>query len=144
MANRFKLRRGSNTPSLNDLEDFELGYSIDENQLYLKVSEEKDGVTTKRIVKIPERNVEFTYDLEIFNNNRSITIKDDSLKNKVAAIIDLNYASITDDNIITTFRNLDLVEDSQAGLADNQVKLKVRGKLPTATTTIPIKVLVIK
>ena len=144
MANRFKLRRGSNTPSLNDLEDFELGYSIDENQLYLKVSEEKDGVTTKRIVKIPEHNVEFIYDLVVSNTNRSITITKDSLKNKVAAIIDLNYASVTDDNIITTFRNLDLVEDSQAGLADNQIKLKVRGKLPTTTTTIPIKVLVIK
>lgn len=144
MANRFKLRRGSNTPSLNDLEDFELGYSIDENQLYLKVSEEKDGVITKRIVKIPERNVEFIYDLKVSNTNRSITIEDDSLKNKVAAIIDLNYASITNDNIITTFRNLDLVEDSQTGLADNQIKLKVRGKLPTTETTIPIKVLVIK
>lgn len=144
MANRFKLRRGSNTPSLNDLEDFELGYSINENQLYLKVSEEKDGVTTKRIVKVPERNVEFIYNLKVSNINRSITITEDLLKNKVAAIIDLNYASITNDNIITTFRNLDLVEDSQADLADNQIKLKVRGKLPTTEITIPIKVLVIK
>lgn len=144
MANRFKIRRGNNTPSLDDLEDFELGYSINEKQLYLKVSEEKDGVTTKQIVKIPERSVEFIYDLKISNTNRSITIEDESLKNKVAAIIDLNYASITNDNIITTFRNLDLVEDSQASLADNQIKLKVRGKLPTTTTKIPIKVLVIK
>lgn len=144
MANRFRLRRGNNTPSLNDLEDFELGYSINENQLYLKVSEEKDGVTTKRIVKVPERNVEFIYNLKVSNINRSITITEDLLKNKVAAIIDLNYVSITNDNIITTFRNLDLVEDSQADLADNQIKLKVRGKLPTTEITIPIKVLVIK
>ena len=144
MANRFKIRRGNNTPSLNDLEDFELGYSIDEKQLYLKVSEEKDGITTKQIVKIPERSTEFKENIVVNNNTKTIQIQNELLKNKVAAIIDVDYTSISDDNYITIFRNLDLVEDSQSVSSNDTIKLRVRGKLPNTSTTIPLKILVIK
>ena len=144
MANRFKIRRGNNTPSLDDLEDFELGYSIDEKQLYLKVSEEKDGITTKQIVKIPERSTEFKENIVVNNNTKTIQIQNELLKNKVAAIIDIDYTSISDDNYITIFRNLDLVEDSQSVSSNDIIKLRVRGKLPNTSTTIPLKILVIK
>ena len=144
MANRFKIRRGNNTPSLDDLEDFELGYSIDEKQLYLKVSEEKDGITTKEIVKIPERSAEFKENIVVSNNTKTIQIQNELLKNKVAAIIDIDYTSISDDNYITIFRNLDLVEDSQGVSSNDIIKLRVRGKLPNTSTTIPLKILVIK
>ena len=144
MANRFKIRRGNNTPSLEDLEDFELGYSINEKQLYLKVSEEKDGITTKQIVKIPERSTEFKENIVVNNNTKTIQIQNELLKNKVAAIIDIDYTSISDDNYITIFRNLDLVEDSQSVSSNDIIKLRVRGKLPNTSTTIPLKILVIK
>lgn len=144
MANRFKIRRGNNTPSLDDLEDFELGYSIDEKQLYLKVSEEKDGITTKEIVKIPERSAEFKENIVVSNNTKTIQIQNELLKNKVAAIIDIDYTSISDDNYITIFRNLDLVEDSQSVSSNDIIKLRVRGKLPNTSITIPLKILVIK
>lgn len=144
MANRFKIRRGNNTPSLDDLEDFELGYSINEKQLYLKVSEEKDGITTKEIVKIPERSTEFKENIVVSNNTKTIQIQNELLKNKVAAIIDIDYTSISDDNYITIFRNLDLVEDSQSVGSNDTIKLRVRGKLPNTSTTIPLKILVIK
>lgn len=144
MANRFKIRRGNNTPSLSDLEDFELGYSIDEKQLYLKVSEEKDGITTKQIVKIPERSTEFKENIVVNNNTKTIQIQNELLKNKVAAIIDIDYTSISDDNYITIFRNLDLVEDSQSVSSNDIIKLRVRGKLPNTSITIPLKILVIK
>lgn len=144
MANRFKIRRGNNTPSLDDLEDFELGYSIDEKQLYLKVSEEKDGITTKQIVKIPERSTEFKENIVVNNNTKTIQIHNELLKNKVAAIIDIDYASISDDNYITIFRNLDLVEDSQSVSSNDIINLRVRGKLPNTSITIPLKILVIK
>ena len=144
MANRFKIRRGNNTPSLDDLEDFELGYSIDEKQLYLKVSEEKDGITTKQIVKIPERSTEFKENIVVNNNTKTIQIQNELLKNKVAAIIDVDYTSISDDNYITIFRNLDLVEDSQSVSSNDIINLRVRGKLPNTSTTIPLKILVIK
>lgn len=144
MANRFKIRRGNNTPSLDDLEDFEFGYSINEKQLYLKVSEEKDGITTKEIVKIPERSAEFKENIVVNNNTKTIQIQNELLKNKVAAIIDIDYTSISDDNYITIFRNLDLVEDSQGVSSNDIIKLRVRGKLPNTSTTIPLKILVIK
>ena len=144
MANRFKIRRGNNTPSLDDLEDFELGYSIDEKQLYLKVSEEKDGITTKQIVKIPERSTEFKENIVVDNNTKTIQIQNALLKNKVAAIIDVDYTSISDDNYLTIFRNLDLVEDTQSVSSNDTIKLRVRGKLPNTSTTIPLKILVIK
>ena len=144
MANRFKIRRGNNTPSLDDLEDFELGYSIDEKQLYLKVSEEKDGITTKQIVKIPERSTEFKENIVVNNNTKTIQIQNKLLENKIAAIIDVDYTSISDDNYITIFRNLDLVEDSQNVSSNDTIKLRVRGKLPNTSTTIPLKILVIK
>lgn len=144
MANRFKIRRGNNTPSLDDLEDFELGYSINEKQLYLKVSEEKDGITTKEIVKIPERSAEFKENIVVSNNTKTIQIQNELLKNKVAAIIDIDYTSISDDNYITIFRNLDLVEDSQSVSSNDIIKLRVRGKLPNTSITIPLKILVIK
>ena len=144
MANRFKIRRGNNTPSLDDLEDFELGYSINEKQLYLKVSEEKDGITTKEIVKIPERSAEFKENIVVSNNTKTIQIQNELLKNKVAAIIDVDYTSISDDNYITIFRNLDLVEDSQSVSSNDIINLRVRGKLPNTSTTIPLKILVIK
>lgn len=144
MANRFKIRRGNNTPSLDDLEDFELGYSIDEKQLYLKVSEEKDGITTKQIVKIPERSTEFKENIVVSSNTKTIQIQNELLKNKVAAIIDIDYTSISDDNYITIFRNLDLVEDSQSVSSNDIINLRVRGKLPNTSTTIPLKILVIK
>lgn len=144
MANRFKIRRGNNTPSLDDLEDFELGYSIDEKQLYLKVSEEKDGITTKQIVKIPERSTEFKENIVVNNNTKTIQIQNELLKNKIAAIIDVDYTSISDDNYITIFRNLDLIEDSQSVSSNDTIKLRVRGKLPNTSTTIPLKILVIK
>lgn len=144
MANRFKIRRGNNTPSLDNLEDFELGYSIDEKQLYLKVSEEKDGITTKEIVKIPERNTEFKENIVVNNDTKTIQIQNELLKNKVAAIIDIDYTSISDDNYITIFRNLDLVEDSQSVSNNDIIKLRVRGKLPNTSTIIPLKILVIK
>ena len=144
MANRFKIRRGNNTPSLDDLEDFELGYSINEKQLYLKVSEEKDGITTKQIVKIPERSTELKENIVVNNNTKTIQIQNELLKNKVATIIDIDYASISDDNYITIFRNLDLVEDSQSVSNNDTIKLRVRGKLPNTSTTIPLKILVIK
>lgn len=144
MANRFKIRRGNNTPSLDDLEDFELGYSINEKQLYLKVSEEKDGITTKEIIKIPERSAEFKENIVVSNNTKTIQIQNELLKNKVAAIIDVDYTSISDDNYITIFRNLDLVEDSQSVSSNDIIKLRVRGKLPNTSTTIPLKILVIK
>lgn len=144
MANRFKIRRGNNAPSLDDLEDFELGYSIDEKQLYLKVSEEKDGITTKQIVKIPERSTEFKENIVVSSNTKTIQIQNELLKNKVAAIIDVDYTSISDDNYITIFRNLDLVEDSQSVSSNDIIKLRVRGKLPNTSTTIPLKILVIK
>lgn len=144
MANRFKIRRGNNTPSLDDLEDFELGYSINEKQLYLKVSEEKDGITTKEIVKIPERSAEFKENIVVSNNTKTIQIQNELLKNKVAAIIDIDYTSISDDNYITIFRNLDLVEDNQSVSSNDTIKLRVRGKLPNTSTTIPLKILVIK
>lgn len=144
MANRFKIRRGNNTPSLDDLEDFELGYSINEKQLYLKVSEEKDGITTKQIVKIPERSTEFKENIVVSNNTKTIQIQNELLKNKVAAIIDIDYTSISDDNYITIFRNLDLVEDNQSISSNDTIKLRVRGRLPNTSTTIPLKILVIK
>lgn len=144
MANRFKIRRGNNTPSLDDLEDFELGYSINEKQLYLKVSEEKDGITTKQIVKIPERSTEFKENIVVNNNTKTIQIQNELLKNKVAAIIDIDYTSISDDNYVTIFRNLDLVEDSQSVSSNDIINLRVRGKLPNTSTTIPLKILVIK
>lgn len=144
MANRFKIRRGNNTPSLDDLEDFELGYSIDKKQLYLKVSEEKDGITTKEIVKIPERSAEFKENIVVSNNTKTIQIQNELLKNKVAAIIDIDYTSISDDNYITIFRNLDLVEDNQSVSSNDIINLRVRGKLPNTSTTIPLKILVIK
>lgn len=144
MANRFKIRRGNNTPSLDDLEDFELGYSINEKQLYLKVSEEKNGITTKQIVKIPERSTEFKENIVVSNNTKTIQIQNELLKNKVAAIIDIDYTSISDDNYITIFRNLDLVEDNQSVSSNDTIKLRVRGKLPNTSTTIPLKILVIK
>lgn len=144
MANRFKIRRGNNTPSLDDLEDFELGYSINEKQLYLKVSEEKDGITTKQIVKIPERSTEFKENIVVSNNTKTIQIQNELLKNKVAAIIDIDYTSISDDNYITIFRNLDLVEDNQSVSSNDTIKLRVRGRLPNTSTTIPLKILVIK
>ena len=144
MANRFKIRRGNNTPSLDDLEDFELGYSIDEKQLYLKVSEEKDGITTKEIIKIPERSAEFKENIVVSNNTKTIQIQNELLKNKVAAIIDIDYTSISDDNYITIFRNLDLVEDTQSVSSNDTIKLRVRGKLPNTSTIIPLKILVIK
>ena len=144
MANRFKIRRGNNIPSLDDLEDFELGYSINEKQLYLKVSEEKDGITTKEIVKIPERSAEFKENIVVNNDTKTIQIQNELLKNKVAAIIDVDYTSISDDNYITIFRNLDLVEDTQSVSSNDTIKLRVRGKLPNTSTTIPLKILVIK
>lgn len=144
MANRFKIRRGNNTPSLDDLEDFELGYSINEKQLYLKVSEEKDGITTKEIIKIPERSAEFKENIVVSNNTKTIQIQNELLKNKVAAIIDVDYTSISNDNYITIFRNLDLVEDSQSVSSNDIINLRVRGKLPNTSTTIPLKILVIK
>ena len=144
MANRFKIRRGNNTPSLDDLEDFELGYSINEKQLYLKVSEEKDGITIKQIVKIPERSTEFKENIVVSNNTKTIQIQNELLKNKVAAIIDIDYTSISDDNYITIFRNLDLVEDNQSVSSNDTIKLRVRGRLPNTSTTIPLKILVIK
>lgn len=144
MANRFKIRRGNNTPSLDDLEDFELGYSINEKQLYLKVSEEKNGITTKQIVKIPERSAEFKENIVVNNNTKTIQIQNELLKNKIAAIIDIDYTSISNDNYITIFRNLDLVEDSQSVSSNDIINLRVRGKLPNTSTTIPLKILVIK
>ena len=144
MANRFKIRRGNNIPSLDDLEDFELGYSINEKQLYLKVSEEKDGITTKEIVKIPERSAEFKENIVVNNDTKTIQIQNELLKNKVAAIIDIDYTSISDDNYITIFRNLDLVEDTQSVSSNDTIKLRVRGKLPNTSTIIPLKILVIK
>lgn len=166
MANRIKLRRGADAPLLENLEDFELGYSIKENQLYIKVVEDDGNGNVERIIKkIPEinRNTEFTTTLTLkssdvgTNPKQEFFITDSNLINKIAAIIDIDYLSENiNDNYVKIFRNMDLVEDNLTenelpvgGTLNNTIKLKIRGSLPSRSDvgsgiTIPIKVLVIK
>ena len=167
MANRIKLRRGADAPLLENLEDFELGYSIKENQLYIKVVEDDgNGNIEKTIKKIPEidRNTEFTDTLALTSSDVGTTnpkqyffITNSNLINKIAAIIDIDYLSANmKDNYVKIFRNMDLVEDilmenelPDGGTLNNTIKLKIRGSLPSRNDvgsgiTIPIKVLVIK
>lgn len=162
MGNRIKLRRGATAPSPNNLEDYELGYSINENQLYIKVP--KEGQVEGIIKNVPDipRNIEFTTELIITSADVSskpkqfFFITNDVLKNKVAAIIDVDYLSITNNDYIKFFRNLDLIEaellesDLTTNVTlQNTIKLKINGNLPNANDVasgikIPIKVLVIK
>ena len=93
MSNRFKIRRGSKTPSSSDLELYELGYAIDENQLYIKREIEGNeqiralgGRTLIKYSLVVDSNREI---YEIGTNGDPLPVDSDSV-----VLIDLDYKEL--------------------------------------------------
>lgn len=148
IENRIKLRRGFGIPSLEQLEEYELGYSINNNQLYIKVP--ITDTTEYEIKAVPSvsRNIEIKDIITLENSASEIVIENENFIGKVAVIVDIDYINLTNNDLIEVFRKLDLIEIYNEQDDDDTIRLKINGELPQMmigeSIKIPIKMVVIK
>lgn len=149
MSNRLTLRHGTGVPPITQLLSNELGYSTDNNILYIRRTTDEIDEVVPLTFPEPPRPSTFNYTLSVTPEETSYIITDDSLEDNVAVIINLNYASsLATSSMIEQYRMIDFVDggevvDENNEVQKNAIKLVVNGEIEEAMD-IPLNLLVIK
>ena len=125
------IKRGENTPNNTQLREYELGFSTTTKKLYINDNgdiRELSSIIIKTNITLAPRII-------------NIIIPNLKLTNDCSVFIDLDFSNTTlNDNRIKAFRKADLVYSTHT---DTSLTLKINGKKPTRSITIPIQITVV-
>ena len=125
------IKRGENTPNNTQLREYELGFSTTTKKLYINDNgdiRELSSIIIKTNITLAPRII-------------NIIIPNLKLTNDCSVFIDLDFSDTSLDNDkIKAFRKADLVYSTHT---DTSLTLKINGKKPTRSITIPIQITVV-
>lgn len=128
MANTFLIKHGSDIPTTNNLDSWEMGYNSTNSSIYIN--------NNGSIRKVGANN--YTQSVTLQTTTTTITLTDLVLTRDCFVYIDVNSS---DSSIIKAFRKADLIYSSSS-IDNKEIILKVNGKI-SATVTIPLKITVV-
>ena len=131
MSSTCLIKRGENTPNNTQLREYELGFSTTTKKLYINDNgdiRELSSIIIKTNITLAPRII-------------NIIIPNLKLTNDCSVFIDLDFSDTSLDNDkIKAFRKADLVYSTHT---DTSLTLKINGKKPTRSITIPIQITVV-
>lgn len=131
MSSTCLIKRGENTPNNTQLIEYELGFSTTTKKLYINDNgdiRELSSIIIKTNITLAPRII-------------NIIIPNLKLTNDCSVFIDLDFSDTSLDNDkIKAFRKADLVYSTHT---DTSLTLKINGKKPTQSITIPIQITVV-
>ena len=131
MSSTCLIKRGENTPDNTQLIKYELGFSTTTKKLYIN-----DNGDIRELSSISLKT-----SIRLASTITDVTISNLKLTNDCSVFIDLDFSNTTlNDNRIKAFRKADLVYSEHT---DTSLTLKINGKKPTRTITIPIQITVV-
>lgn len=131
MSSTCLIKRGENTPNNTQLREYELGFSTTTKKLYIN-----DNGDIRELSSISLKT-----SIRLASTITDVTISNLKLTNDCSVFIDLDFSNTTlNDNRIKAFRKADLVYSEHT---DTSLTLKINGKKPTRTITIPIQITVV-
>lgn len=131
MSSTCLIKRGENIPVNTQLREYELGFSTTTKKLYINDSGDIRELSSI-IIKTSIRLTRTTTD---------VTILKLKLTNDCSVFIDLDFSVTSLNDVqIKAFRKADLVYSTHT---DTSLTLKINGKKPTRSITIPIQITVV-
>ena len=131
MSSTCLIKRGENTPNNTQLREYELGFSTTTKKLYIN-----DNGDIRELSSISLKT-----SIRLASTITDVTISNLKLTNDCSVFIDLDFSNTTlNDNRIKAFRKADLVYSTHT---DTSLTLKINGKKPTRSITIPIQITVV-
>lgn len=131
MSSTCLIKRGENIPVNTQLREYELGFSTTTKKLYIN-----DNGDIRELSSIIIKT-----NITLSSKITDITISDLKLTNDCSVFIDLDFSDTSLDNDkIKAFRKADLVYSTHT---DTSLTLKINGKKPTRSITIPIQITVV-
>lgn len=131
MSSTCLIKRGENIPVNTQLREYELGFSTTTKKLYINDSgdiRELSSISLKTSIRLTRTTTD-------------VTILNLKLTNDCSVFIDLDFSDTSLDNDkIKAFRKADLVYSTHT---DTSLTLKINGKKPTRSITIPIQITVV-
>ena len=131
MSSTCLIKRGENIPVNTQLREYELGFSTTTKKLYINDSgdiRELSSISLKTTIRLTRTATD-------------VTILNLKLTNDCSVFIDLDFSDTSLDNDkIKAFRKADLVYSTHT---DTSLTLKINGKKPTRSITIPIQITVV-
>lgn len=131
MSSTCLIKRGENIPVNTQLREYELGFSTTTKKLYINDNgdiRELSSIIIKTNITLAPRII-------------NIIIPNLKLTNDCSVFIDLDFSDTSLDNDkIKAFRKADLVYSTHT---DTSLTLKINGKKPTRSITIPIQITVV-
>ena len=131
MSSTCLIKRGENTPNNTQLREYELGFSTTTKKLYINDNgdiRELSSIIIKTNITLAPRII-------------NIIIPNLKLTNDCSVFIDLDFSDTSLDNDkIKAFRKADLVYSTHT---DTSLTLKINGKKPARSITIPIQITVV-
>ena len=131
MSSTCLIKRGENIPVNTQLREYELGFSTTTKKLYIN-----DNGDIRELSSISLKT-----SIRLASTITDVTISNLKLTNDCSVFIDLDFSNTPlNDNQIKVFRKADLVYSEHT---DTSLTLKINGKKPTRTITIPIQITVV-
>lgn len=131
MSSTCLIKRGENIPANTQLREYELGFSTTTKKLYINDNGDIRELSSI-IIKTSIRLTRTTTDVTILNLK---------LTNDCSVFIDLDFSVTSLNDVqIKAFRKADLVYSTHT---DTSLTLKINGKKPTRSITIPIQITVV-
>ena len=131
MSSTCLIKRGENIPVNTQLREYELGFSTTTKKLYIN-----DNGDIRELSSISLKT-----SIRLASTITDVTISNLKLTNDCSVFIDLDFSNTTlNDNRIKAFRKADLVYSEHT---HTSLTLKINGKKPTRSITIPIQITVV-
>ena len=131
MSSTCLIKRGENTPNNTQLREYELGFSTTTKKLYIN-----DNGDIRELSSISLKTT-----IRLTRTTTDVTILNLKLTNDCSVFIDLDFSVTSLNDVqIKAFRKADLVYSTHT---DTSLTLKINGKKPTRTITIPIQITVV-
>ena len=131
MSSTCLIKRGENIPVNTQLREYELGFSTTTKKLYIN-----DNGDIRELSSIIIKT-----NITLSSKTTRIIIRNLKLTNDCSVFIDLDFSDTSLDNDkIKAFRKADLVYSTHTATS---LTLKINGKKPTQSITIPIQITVV-
>ena len=131
MSSTCLIKRGENIPVNTQLREYELGFSTTTKKLYIN-----DNGDIRELSSISLKT-----SIRLTSTTTDVTILNLKLTNDCSVFIDLDFSVTSLNDVqIKAFRKADLVYSTHT---DTSLTLKINGKNPTRSITIPIQITVV-
>ena len=131
MSSTCLIKRGENIPVNTQLKEYELGFSTTTKKLYIN-----DNGDIRELSSISLKTT-----IRLTRTTTDVTILNLKLTNDCSVFIDLDFSVTSLNDVqIKAFRKADLVYSTHTATS---LTLKINGKKPTQSITIPIQITVV-